>query len=40
MFDHGAGGILAISDRRYRLAWRRKDADVPAATQMARQTIS
>ena len=34
------GGILAISDRRYRLAWRRKEADVPAATQMARQTVS
>ncbi len=34
------GGILAVSDRRYRLAWRRKEADVPAATQMARQTVS
>jgi len=34
------GGLLAISDRRYRLAWRRKEADVPAATQMARQTVS
>jgi cytochrome c-type biogenesis protein CcmF len=34
------GGVLAISDRRYRLAWRRKEADVPAATQMARQTVS
>jgi len=34
------GGILAISDRRYRLAWRRKEADVPAATQMAKQTVS
>ncbi len=34
------GGVLAISDRRYRLAWRRKEADLPAATQMARQTVS
>ena len=34
------GGLLAISDRRYRLAWRRKEADVPTATQMARQTVS
>jgi len=34
------GGILAVSDRRYRLAWRRKEADVPTATQMARQTVS
>ena len=34
------GGILAVSDRRYRLAWRQKEADVPAATQMARQTVS
>ena len=34
------GGVLAVSDRRYRLAWRRKEADVPAATQMARQTVS
>jgi len=34
------GGLLAISDRRYRLAWRRKEADVQAATQMARQTVS
>jgi len=34
------GGVLAVSDRRYRLAWRRKDAVVPAATQMARQTVS
>ena len=34
------GGVLAISDRRYRLAWRRKEADVPAATQMARQTVA
>jgi hypothetical protein len=31
---------LAVSDRRYRLAWRRKEADVPTATQMARQTVS
>jgi len=35
-----AGGVLAISDRRYRLAWRRKEAEVPATTQMARQTVS
>ncbi|MDZ4732818.1 MAG: heme lyase CcmF/NrfE family subunit [Nitrospirota bacterium] len=34
------GGVLAISDRRYRLAWRRKEVDVPAATQVARQTVS
>jgi len=34
------GGILAVSDRRYRLAWRRKEAAAPAATQMARQTVS
>jgi len=34
------GGVLAISDRRYRLAWRRKDVEVPATTQMARQTVS
>ena len=34
------GGVLAVSDRRYRLAWRRKEAAVPAATQMARQTVS
>ena len=34
------GGLLAISDRRYRLAWRRKEAEVPAATQMARQSVS
>lgn len=34
------GGILAVSDRRYRLAWRHKEADVPATTQMARQTVS
>jgi cytochrome c-type biogenesis protein CcmF len=34
------GGVLAVSDRRYRLAWRRKEADVPAATQMARQTVA
>lgn len=35
-----SGGILAVSDRRYRLAWRRKEATVPAAAQMARPTIS
>jgi len=34
------GGVLAISDRRYRLAWRRKEVEVPATTQMARQTVS
>ncbi|HYM88064.1 MAG TPA: heme lyase CcmF/NrfE family subunit, partial [Nitrospiraceae bacterium] len=34
------GGVLAVSDRRYRLAWRRKEAAVPAATQMARQPVS
>jgi cytochrome c-type biogenesis protein CcmF len=34
------GGVLAISDRRYRLAWRRKAVEVPAGTQMARQTVS
>jgi len=34
------GGVLAVSDRRYRLAWRRKEAAVPPATQMARQTVS
>ncbi len=34
------GGVLAVSDRRYRLAWRRKEAAVPAATQMARTTVS
>jgi cytochrome c-type biogenesis protein CcmF len=34
------GGVLAVSDRRYRLAWRRKEAVVPAATQMARQTVA
>ena len=34
------GGVLAVSDRRYRLAWRRKEAAVPAATQMARPTVS
>ena len=34
------GGILAVSDRRYRLGWRHKEADVPAARQMARQTVS
>jgi len=34
------GGVLAISDRRYRLAWRREEADVPAATQTAGQKIS
>jgi cytochrome c-type biogenesis protein CcmF len=33
------GGVLAISDRRYRLAWRRKEVDVPTAPQMARQTV-
>lgn len=35
-----SGGILAVSDRRYRLAWRRKEATVPAAAQMARPTVS
>ena len=35
-----SGGILAVSDRRYRLAWRRKEASVPAAAQMARPTVS
>jgi len=39
-FIMALGGLLAISDRRYRLAWRRKEADVPAATQMARQSVS
>mgnify|MGYP001613054776 CR=1 FL=1 len=34
------GGVLAISDRRYRLAWRREEAKAPAATQMAGQTVS
>ena len=34
------GGVLAVSDRRYRLAWRRKEATVPAAAQMARPTVS
>jgi cytochrome c-type biogenesis protein CcmF len=34
------GGVLAISDRRYRLAWRRKEVEVPGGTQMARQTVS
>jgi cytochrome c-type biogenesis protein CcmF len=34
------GGVLAISDRRYRLAWRRKEVEVPAGTQMARQIVS
>ncbi len=35
-----SGGVLAVSDRRYRLAWRRKEAAVPATTQMARPTVS
>ena len=34
------GGVLAVSDRRYRLAWRRKEAAVPATAQMARPTVS
>jgi len=34
------GGVVAVSDRRYRLAWRRKEAAVPAAAQMARPTVS
>jgi len=34
------GGVLAISDRRYRLAWRREEADVPAATRTAGQKVS
>ena len=34
------GGVLAVSDRRYRLAWRRKEATVPATAQMARPTVS
>jgi len=34
------GGVLAVSDRRYRLAWRRKEATVPTAAQMARPTVS
>ena len=34
------GGLWAISDRRYRLAWRRNEAAAPVATPMARQTIS
>ena len=34
------GGFIAVCDRRYRLAWRRKEAAVPAATQMARQTVA
>jgi len=34
------GGVLAVSDRRYRLAWRRKEAAVPAATQLARPIVS
>ena len=34
------GGVLAISDRRYRLAWRREEAKAPAATQTAGQTVS
>jgi cytochrome c-type biogenesis protein CcmF len=35
-----SGGILAVSDRRYRLAWRRKEAAVPATAQVARPTVS
>lgn len=35
-----SGGVLAVSDRRYRLAWRRKEAAVPATAQMARPTVS
>jgi len=34
------GGVLAVSDRRYRLAWRRKEAAVPATAQMARPIVS
>ena len=29
-FVMALGGVLAVSDRRYRLAWRRKEAAVPA----------
>jgi|CXWL01.1.fsa_nt_gi cytochrome c-type biogenesis protein CcmF len=35
-----SGGVLAVSDRRYRLAWRRKEAAVPATAQIARPTVS
>jgi len=35
-----SGGVLAVSDRRYRLAWRRKEAAVPATAQMARPIVS
>ena len=34
------GGVLAVSDRRYRLAWRRNAVAVPAAAPLARQTVA
>ncbi|TKS61395.1 MAG: heme lyase CcmF/NrfE family subunit [Nitrospira sp.] len=34
------GGVLAVSDRRYRLAWRREEPAVPAATQTAGRKVA
>ncbi len=34
------GGVLAITDRRYRLAWRREELNVPAATQTVERTVT
>ena len=34
------GGVLAITDRRYRLAWRREELNVPAAAQTVERTVT
>jgi cytochrome c-type biogenesis protein CcmF len=34
------GGVLAVSDRRYRLAWRRQEPAVPASKRPARRKVA
>ncbi|HRI37224.1 MAG TPA: cytochrome c-type biogenesis CcmF C-terminal domain-containing protein, partial [Nitrospira sp.] len=39
-FIMALGGVLAISDRRYRIAWRRQEQDVPASNRAARRKVA
>jgi cytochrome c-type biogenesis protein CcmF len=39
-FIMALGGALAISDRRYRIAWRRQEPVVPASTRAAKRKVA
>ena len=39
-FIMALGGVLAVSDRRYRIAWRRQEPAVPASTRTARRKVA